>query len=652
MEAVLSAGQQICKAATTVILSDDSAKLICDHPITQYALPVLGIGIAIVSLYGAGRVGKHVYYGLTDRGLVYNAQVGNLKAIKHAIATKQDLNTQDAQGNTPLHAALQNQHFGVVKAILEAGARLDVVNQKGETALHVACQQNCPESVGLLLEKGADALAKDREENSPLMCAAQRGFVRNVEKLLEVDGVEIDGQNKQGKTALNLAASEHAEVVKALLAKEADADIPDKEGQIPLHRAAFQENLESLQALLEKTKNPNHQDKEGNTALILTANHESSRLKSAAMLLACEHIDPDLRNKEGDSALHLACYNMTTKNDLALLMIRSKRFNLNLPTVNEDPAAEGYKANTAAHIAVIAGDSAMVKALAEGGADFLVPNREGKNAFQLAGELGKGDCLSAMVQNLPTEALQQFRQDGLSLIEWATINCQPGIESMLNEKGIYFKFEGADRERIMQCALEAAFKKMKWQLENFPLQIKECREFLEDVENLLKDPQAKMQQPELVALFKQEVKTMLKNRALVAMHKENNTHVPFADLLFGATGYTNNWYFKSLFPMLPEALRTKFNEFINKPFPRAEFINLLPAGARVFFERELTLSEIHDQLPVLLGALNAAIPALARRVMGGGFGRMAGLGGMDPDDRLAAMVAMGAPGRAAAFRVV
>ncbi|CAO0800187.1 unnamed protein product [Mucor circinelloides] len=66
-----------------------------------------------------------------------------------------DLNQQDRAGLTALHYTARSNHYDSAKALLEAGARLDVVDSNGKLALHYAIHHHSPSQkiIQLLLEK-------------------------------------------------------------------------------------------------------------------------------------------------------------------------------------------------------------------------------------------------------------------------------------------------------------------------------------------------------------------------------------------------------------------------------------------------------------------------------------------------------------------
>jgi ankyrin repeat protein len=85
------------------------------------------------------------------------AQDGNLVEIMRLIREGLDINAFDILSRTPLHYAVEKEHYLVAKWLLENGAEVNANEEEriGETPLSLAVQGNYPEIVELLLKHGA-----------------------------------------------------------------------------------------------------------------------------------------------------------------------------------------------------------------------------------------------------------------------------------------------------------------------------------------------------------------------------------------------------------------------------------------------------------------------------------------------------------------
>ena len=87
-------------------------------------------------------------------------------------------------GNSPLHAAAENENEHIIKNLLAHAAKIDERNEDGETALIIAARHGNNYIVGTLLDKGANVTYVDAAEHTALYYATEGGYNDIVEKLL------------------------------------------------------------------------------------------------------------------------------------------------------------------------------------------------------------------------------------------------------------------------------------------------------------------------------------------------------------------------------------------------------------------------------------------------------------------------------------
>jgi ankyrin repeat protein len=178
----------------------------------------------------------------------------NLRAISAANSG----DNPNAQGVTPLDAALETDDVPVVRLLiqhgvnvqqhqsvlhsttseqmlrllLENGAPTDGRNEDGATYLQVAIENDDEEIVQLLIERGANVNVTDEDGATPLMLVESPDLMR----LLIERGANVNAADKEGQTALHRAVLEPGmfELAELLIAQGANVNVRDNEGYTPL----------------------------------------------------------------------------------------------------------------------------------------------------------------------------------------------------------------------------------------------------------------------------------------------------------------------------------------------------------------------------------------------------------------------------------
>jgi len=277
------------------------------------------------------------------------AALSKIKALlDHGIA----VNTQDRLGRTALHYAVDNGNVDVLQLLLQKGCDINFQDEEGWTVLHHAVSQRAHKLVHELLDWKADVTVglfsdgytalhlafSDISNNISgdlqiLHCLVEHkngytldkvnlqtdygytalritGWVKNlsaVEFLLQFIDVRI--RNVDGDTALHDAVRNKAsqEVIHLLLCSRHGleaANLLNKKGKAPLHKAILEMNNDAVLAL-GKVVDVNVQDKHGRTALHYAI--QDHQIHYVDMLLCRRMVDVSIQDKEGLTALSLAC---------------------------------------------------------------------------------------------------------------------------------------------------------------------------------------------------------------------------------------------------------------------------------------------------------------------------------------------------------
>lgn len=241
-----------------------------------------------------------------------------------AIRGGADVNELDPDGSSPLLWAVYRVDHGLVKELLERGAKPDVRNVLGTTALCEAVSIADVQMVEMLLKAKADPNIGNDDDQTPLMLAARTGSLPIAQALLKAGAKVNEREKYRNQTALMWAVGANSpevtellikhkadvearaastdwgnqitsepraqyrppggltpllyatrsgclECVKSLLKAGADVNRPTPEAVTPLMNAIDNNQFEIANYLLDHGANPHLFDQWGRTALYLTA---------------------------------------------------------------------------------------------------------------------------------------------------------------------------------------------------------------------------------------------------------------------------------------------------------------------------------------------------------------------------------------------
>ncbi|MDR0614930.1 MAG: ankyrin repeat domain-containing protein [Lactobacillales bacterium] len=165
-----------------------------------------------------------------------------------------NVNGKGGIGRPPLYIAAQKGYGEIVQSLLAYGGAIDEPNDKdGSTPLFIAVQNDNVDATQILIDAGANGDITCEQGFSPFHFAVQEGKLKFVQMLLSREGcVDINKPTDLcGITPVFLALRKNnLPLVKMLIAKHADLNIPDKEGFHPLDYAVQEENLEAVELIL------------------------------------------------------------------------------------------------------------------------------------------------------------------------------------------------------------------------------------------------------------------------------------------------------------------------------------------------------------------------------------------------------------------
>ncbi len=190
-------------------------------------------------------------------GLHKAAHDNDVAEIARLVAEGADVNASAFYMRRPVHIAAFASNDDAMRALAEAGADMNVLENDFYDVLTIAAVANDPEMVSLAIVLGNRAdLITSIYDGTALIAAAHLGHQEVVRRLI-AGGAPLDHVNNLGWTALIEAVvlgdggPDHVETVRALVAAGADQSITDRRGETPLEMAkerGYAEMIEIMEA--------------------------------------------------------------------------------------------------------------------------------------------------------------------------------------------------------------------------------------------------------------------------------------------------------------------------------------------------------------------------------------------------------------------
>ena len=233
-----------------------------------------------------------------------------------------DINAQDRDSITPLHAASYLGKVEMVQLLLECGAKADSESNPilGRTLLHLVASGVCGFGYNggriteLLLEHGAGVNTQDKENVTPLHLASYLGRVEISQVLLK-HGANANTKCKLGRTPLHLVAEGKHEngvcITDLLLEHGADVNAQDNGNMTPLHFAAYYRKAEIVRVLLDRGATADLETDLGRTPMhaLVQRPHDCGNDGVEIAQLLLEHgTDINAQDKHNITPLHFASY--------------------------------------------------------------------------------------------------------------------------------------------------------------------------------------------------------------------------------------------------------------------------------------------------------------------------------------------------------
>ncbi len=293
---------------------------------------------------------------------------------------------------SPLHFALENEHYEIAKTLIKKGANID---SDLISLLNKACSGGQKWMVELLLKKGVNInktvngfLFKDI---SPLFAAAVNGH-SDIARFLIHNGANIFAKSSEGFTVLFAACQGNLKwLVQDLIRQGVDVNdyIYVNNNHLrnsPLNIAATLGHYDIVKMLIEAGADVNVTIALANTTPLYWA--ISNKHSETAKLLISKGADVNIEDERGTSPLLLAVY----RNELELVQILIDKKAVINPIKDEN-------CDTPLHAAAFKGELEMVKLLMAHGAKVNALNQDNQTPLNIAVEQEYLEVVEFLEQN-------------------------------------------------------------------------------------------------------------------------------------------------------------------------------------------------------------------------------------------------------------
>lgn len=320
----------------------------------------------------------------------------SLHLVKERILEGDDPHYRDVHKRTYLHLSAFLNSLELLEYFIEEGVEVDECDSEGLTPLHRACRNGCPEVVSFLLEHGANPSATALYNVTPLHICAYYGHVKCAQLIIEKLGKSseyIEPLDVDYNTPLHYAAYEnHYKVVMALIEAGASPNIYNISGNTPLHFASAIDDVYAVTSLA--TANTiNARNSFGQTALHMTARSGGPYYYGTATHLLNQGADPNIKDSEGNTCLHLAL-----KRGIVEL------FKVLMNDPRTDPSIPDNEMNTVIHTAIKLGHTNLISQMLPSAKDLTVQDSEGCSILIRAIQHNLEELASNMLKACPALA--------------------------------------------------------------------------------------------------------------------------------------------------------------------------------------------------------------------------------------------------------
>ncbi|XP_065224861.1 uncharacterized protein LOC135848789 [Planococcus citri] len=302
--------------------------------------------------------------------------------VEILIANGADVNGENGK---PLLQAVQKNHKGILKILLQNKGTIDFKSDDGHSLLHIAAIMGHKDIVKVLIENGIDVNATSCFDITPLNLASRLGHEEIAEILIRNNANVNNIVNFDGSTPLHSAAvGGHANIIKLLLQNGAKM-LKNGKNRSALEFAVAYRHLDVVKILLQhKTVNLNAKGNADWTILHIASQEDNLEIVKYLVSKGC---NIHAKNSSGSKPIHIAARE-GLKDIVEFFLSKGLK-------VDEC----GHKNQTLLHYAVMKNASEVVKFLISEGADINVKDNVGSTPLHTAALHFSADVIRVLLEN-------------------------------------------------------------------------------------------------------------------------------------------------------------------------------------------------------------------------------------------------------------
>ena len=307
--------------------------------------------------------------------------------------TKITNNNQYIDGSyySAMDIATINKNFESVKLLIDSGANINFQMKEKPRSEFLASEYANPQILELYLNKNIYLLMNSEDVVSLIKSASIGNNVENINYLVKNLGIDVD--TKDTNTMLHYAVGHGSvEAADELIKLGADIDNTNANFKTSLHYIIENNSdrlIESVNLLLSKKANPNIKDKNGNTALhlaVMNAHKSKKEYIEVINALIKNNANVNILNDKNQLALNIAVINNDTEISNILINAKSELNNM-------------YNGSAPIHIAIKNNNIAITDTLLLNGADVDIKDSKGYSPLAIAVENNNLEICRKLIRN-------------------------------------------------------------------------------------------------------------------------------------------------------------------------------------------------------------------------------------------------------------